>query len=284
MQHKMHIVAGGHIIDSSKRTLIMGIVNLTPDSFSKDGLLHNSSSPKAHVRFIKKLIANGADIIDIGAESSRPGALKVSSKEEIKRLIPTLKVLIPSVSVPVSVDSYKTEVIHAALDCGVSIVNNIQGLKLTKSLLKLVKDYNAAIVLMHMRGSPRTMQQKTRYKNLLADIHADLKSSIDFCLDFGLKKDRIIIDPGFGFAKDAMQNIQLLQQLSTFKKFHIPILVGTSRKSFLGKALGDIQKDRLAATAASVSVSIINGANIVRVHDVAFMKDVATITDLTKHA
>ncbi len=262
----------------------MGIVNLTPDSFSHDGLLKKNKDPQIHVKFIKKLISQGADIIDIGAESTRPGAKKITSKEEIKRLLPTLKVLIPNINVPVSLDSYKLDVIHAALDSGVSIINNIQGLKVTKGLLKLIRDYKVALVLMHMRGTPQNMHLKASYDDVLNDIMTELEGALDFCLDFGLKKDRIIIDPGIGFAKSPEQNNHVLKHLNMFSAFNVPILVGTSRKSFLGKAVGNMEKDRLAATAASVSVSILKGANIVRVHDVAFMKDVITVTDLIKNS
>lgn len=275
----MTIKAGAFKLDYSKRTLLMAVANLTPDSFSKDGLLVKFKTPQARVNHIKALVAQGADIIDIGAESTRPNASLVSSREEISRLIPILKSVVPQINIPVSVDSYKTDVIHAALDQGVSIVNNVQGLKLSKALLKMVCDYNAALVIMHMRGTPKSMQQKVKYSDLMGNIITDLKASIDFCLDFGLKKDRIIIDPGIGFAKTAEQNVQIVNQLNLLKKLKTPILVGTSRKSFLGHITGDMNKDRLAATAASVALSIVHGANLVRVHDVAFMKDVIKVSD-----
>lgn len=262
----------------------MAVVNMTPDSFSNDGLLKRKFSPQRVVAHVNSLIDQGADIIDVGAESCRPGASRISSRSEISRLFPALRMIAKGSSVPVSIDSYKTDVIHAALDCGVSIVNNIQGLKKNKSLLKLVQQYNAAIVLMHMKGTSRNMHQKTSYRDLIKEIVGDLRSSLEFCLDFGIKKDRIIIDPGIGFSKTPQQNIDIIKHLDRFSCLRVPILVGPSRKSFLGKALKDMNKNRLAATAASVSASILHGAKIVRVHDVAFMKDVITITDLIKNS
>lgn len=278
----MQIQAGDFQLDYHNRTLLMGIVNLTPDSFSKDGLLKNRSIG-SHDKTIQRMIEQGADIIDIGAESSRPNASQISSRVEINRITPTLKKISGKLKVPLSLDSYKTDVIHAGLDLGVSIVNNIHGTKLTKSLLKIVRTYKAAIVLMHMRGSAKSMHKKTYYKDLIKDVTGELKVALNYCLDFGINKESIIIDPGIGFAKLPQDNNRLLYHLHAFSKLGMPVLVGTSRKSFLGVSLKDMNKDRTAATAASVSVSILNGANIVRVHDVAFMKDVVTVTDSLKY-
>ena len=262
-----------------QRTLLMGVVNLTPDSFSKDGLLRVSRDSAAHARFAAKLIQRGADIIDIGGESSRPGAVPVSAQEEIKRIIPTVRLLACKYSIPVSVDTYKPLVARAALDAGASIINNIMGTKPDRGLLAMVRDYGASIVLMHMRGTPRTMHTKTRYKDIVADIIKELRISIGICLEMGIKKDRIIIDPGIGFAKTTRHNLEILDRLDEFKILRFPILVGTSRKSFIGQILGNDADSRVWGTAATVAVAIARGADIVRVHDAGIMKQVSVMTD-----
>ena len=254
-------------------------MNLTPDSFSKDGRLSVSNNLGAHVRYAQKLIAQGADIIDIGGESTRPGAQPISVQEEIKRIIPTIKRLAVQSSIPISVDTYKPDVAKAGLDAGAVMINNIMGIKPERRLLIMVREYNASIVLMHMRGTPANMQKKTKYKNLILDMIADLRHSVENCLEIGIKKDRIIIDPGIGFAKTPEQNLEILNRLNEFKILRRPILVGTSRKSFIGKVLKREVKDRCWGTAAAVAMSISQGANIVRVHDVKEMKDVAMLTD-----
>jgi dihydropteroate synthase len=257
----------------------MGIVNLTPDSFSQDGRLQKSSDPNSHLRFAKKLVSQGADILDLGAESSRPGARTISIKEELKRLMPALKLIVKHLKVPVSVDTYKLEVAQESLDAGASIINNIHGTKLNKQLLKAIKSSEAAIVLMHMRGNSRNMQQKTVYKNIIKEIIEELRPSVEKCLGFGINKDRIIIDPGIGFAKNAQQNLEIIRELSKFHIFGCPILIGPSRKSFIGQVLGKPAPERLMGTAAAISLGIAKGADIVRVHDVAQMKDVVLVTD-----
>lgn len=260
----------------------MGVMNLTPDSFSDDGRLRlpkQARDPAAHVRFAQKLIREGADIIDIGGESSRPGAKPVPAQEEIRRIIPTIALLARRSSVPVSVDTYKPLVAKAALDAGARIINNIMGTKPDKRLLAMVRDRGATLVLMHMRGSPRTMRSKTRYKDVVADTIKELRKSIGICLEMGIKKDRIIIDPGIGFAKTAGQNLEVLDRLDEFKVLKCPILVGTSRKSFIGHVLGDGPDARLWGTAATVALAIARGVDIVRVHDVGIMKQVSAMTD-----
>jgi len=262
-----------------ERTLVMGVVNLTPDSFSGDGRLRLGSNPAAHARFAAKLVRDGADIIDLGGESTRPGAVPVSAKQELKRVIPVLRLLVRRSATPVSVDTYKPLVAQAALDEGAAIINNIMGTKPDKRLLKMVRDHNAYIVLMHMRGTPRTMQTRTHYRDVAADIIKELRISIRICLDIGIKKDKIVIDPGIGFAKTPTQNLEILNRLDEFKVLRRPILVGTSRKSFIGAVLGNKEKQRLWGTAATVAMAVARGADIVRVHDVGVMQDVVTMTD-----
>ena len=258
----------------------MGIVNTTPDSFSQDGCLRKChATPKAAISLAQKQIRDGADIIDIGGESTRPGARRISAKEEIGRVIPVITSLTKKIKVPISIDTYKPLVAKAALDAGAGIVNNIMGSKPDVNLLKMIKNYNAAVVLMHIRGTPRTMQKNIRYRDLTAEITASLRKSIEKCLEIGIKSDRIIIDPGIGFGKTVEHNLEILNRLGDFKKLRRPLLVGTSRKSFIGKVLNRDVRDRLIGTAASVCASILNGAHIVRVHDVKEIKETVVMTD-----
>lgn len=257
----------------------MAVVNMTPDSFSRDGRLSFSRDPLVHCRHILRLIKQGADIIDLGAESSRPGSRSVSIEEELARLVPTLSLLAKRTTVPISVDTYKPQVAKAALDHGACIINNIRGTQLERSLLKMIASYGASIVLMHMRGNPSTMQSQTRYKDLLAEVTKGLDCSIKKCLDAGISRDRIIIDPGIGFSKTPDQNLLIMDNLSYFHRLKCPVLIGPSRKSFIGHVINKEAKDRLMGTAAAVSVGIVRGAHIVRVHDVREMMDVVSVTD-----
>ncbi|MBI3601557.1 MAG: dihydropteroate synthase [Candidatus Omnitrophica bacterium] len=268
-----------HTLKVGDKTLLMGVVNLTPDSFSDDGRLVKGHDPAANVRFAKQLIAQGADIIDLGAESSRPGAKTISVKEELDRLMPTLVKLARSVHVPISVDTYKPQVARQALEAGASIINNIRGTPINKPLLKMVRDYQAAIVLMHMRGNPRTMQKKASYKNLIKEVLQELRDSLEKCLEAGIKKDRIIIDPGLGFAKTGEHNLEILRDLYQFHVLGCPVLIGPSRKSFIGHILQKDTTQRLMGTSAAVSLGVAGGTHIVRVHDVSAMKDVVLVAD-----
>ena len=256
----------------------MGILNVTPDSFSADGLLPVAKkNPTKIIQLAQKLVADGANIIDVGGESTRPGAKKISVDEEIARVIPVVKLLAKKISVPISVDTYKPTVAQQALDAGATIINNIMGVNPNKELLKIVKTYNANIILMHIKGTPKTMQKNIRYKNLIQEIIDDLKKSVEICLEIGIKSDRITIDPGLGFGKTVEHNFEIIRHLSEFKVLRKPILVGPSRKSFIGNFLNKDIDQRLPGTLAAVCASIHNGADIVRVHDVAEVKDVVVI-------
>ena len=270
------ILTLGHV------TRIMGIVNGSPDSFSGDGKINTT----ACLRYARKLIREGADIIDIGGESTRPGALRVSSEEEIRRVIPVIDVLAREIKVPISVDTSKLRVARCALDAGASIVNNIRGAQISTGFLKMVRDYKAAIVLMHMRGTPAGMQAHTHYENVINEVIEEIKISIEKCLAIGIKKDRIIVDPGIGFAKTVDQNLMLINHLNRLNVFHCPILLGTSRKSFIGQILQNDVGQRLMGTAATVTAGVMRGAHIVRVHDVKAIKETLKITDaiLNAHA
>ncbi len=263
----------------------MGVVNVTPDSFSRDGCLSRTGGPKYALSLAQKYIRDGADIIDIGGESSRPGALRITAKEEINRVIPTIQALVKKTTVPISIDTYKPLVAKAALDAGASIVNNIMGTNNPNdNLLKMIKKYDAAVVLMHMRGTPQTMQRNIHYHDLIDEIISALGKSIEKCLEIGIKSDKIILDPGIGFGKTVEHNLEILNRLDDFGALERPLLIGTSRKSFIGKVLNREVGNRLMGTAATVTTSITRGAHIVRVHDVKAMKEIALMTDAILNA
>jgi len=271
--------ARGRRLVLGTRTAVMGVVNVTPDSFSGDGRLSRRHSPSANAAFALKLVKEGADIIDIGGESTRPGSRPVSAAEEIRRVIPTVKLLRRQSKIFISVDTYKPDVARQALEAGAHIINHVRGTDLAPELLDAVKDYDAAIVVMHSRGTPQTMQRQARYKNLISEISGELQRSVEKCLSAGIKSDKIILDPGIGFAKTAQQNLEVLRRLQHFQKLGLPILVGTSRKSFIGKVLNKDVTGRLWGTAATVAVSVMNGAHIVRVHDVQAMRQTVDMID-----
>jgi len=268
--------AGRYKLNLGARTHIMGILNVTPDSFSDGGLYTDRDEA---VRRAIEMESQGADIIDVGGESTRPGARAVSAEEECERVVPLIKVLAKKIKAPISVDTSKFSVARKALDCGAVIVNDISGLKKEPKIAGLVKKHKAAVVLTHMKGTPRTMQKNPVYRSLVGDITDGLRHSISIAKDAGISADSIVIDPGIGFGKTVEHNLKILKRLREFKSLGCPIMVGTSRKSFIGKVLGAEAQERLFGTAASVAVAIQNGADIVRVHDVDQMRQVARMTD-----
>ncbi len=253
---------------------------MTPDSFSGDGCLRDSRDGLARVvKLARRFILEGADILDVGGESSRPGSQKVSAKEEIRRVIPFIRSLTRKIKIPVSIDTCKPLVARHALDEGAVIVNNIMGTKMEKSFLRMIRQYDAAIVLMHMRGTPRTMQHNSRYKNVVSEIIDSLKNSIENCLEIGIKSDKIIVDPGIGFAKTAEHNLEIIHYLRRFEILRQPVLLGVSRKSFIGKVLEKDVSQRLYGSLAAACAGILNGAHIIRAHDVGPTREVALMTD-----
>jgi len=277
--------AGSYTLELGQETKIMGIINVTPDSFSGDGCLNNTTDSACEVlKMAKKLIKEGADILDVGAESSRPGSKRISAKEEIKRVIPPIRSLAKKYKIPISIDTYKTAVAEQALDAGATIINNIKGCSsFDKSLFKMVKRYNAAVVLMHMQGTPQTMQKNIYYKNVITEIIALLKKSIENCLDVGIESNRIMIDPGIGFGKTIQHNLQIINRLSEFSALKVPLLIGTSRKSFIGKILNAEVSSRVWGSTASASATILNGAHVIRAHDVKETKETALVIDAIKN-
>lgn len=257
----------------------MGIVNVTPDSFSGDGQFREKRDIPKAVAFARKMVRQGADILDVGGESTRPGAPRIPVEEELRRVIPIISALAKKVSVPISVDTYKCTVAQAALDAGACLVNTIKGTPPDQKLLAAVSRSQAGLVLTHIKGSPKSMQQKPHYTDIMPEIAAALKSSLENCLEKGIKSDRIIIDPGIGFGKTVTHNLMILNRLAYLKRLNRPLLLGTSRKSFIGRLLNREVHQRLNGTLASVTASIMNGAHIVRVHDVSQVKEAVRIAD-----
>lgn len=257
----------------SDRTLIMGVLNITPDSFSDGGKF---ADPDRALARALELEDQGADIIDVGAESTRPGAARIPEAEELRRLIPVLKRLRGKIGVPVSVDTYKAAVAEKALEHGAEIINDPSGLMLDPMLPKVINKWDAGLVINHMRGVPETWSKLPPLKNLMHAITSDLEAAVHRVQQHGVQKQRLVIDPGIGFGKRREQNSEIIARLGELRSFDLPIMVGASRKSFLR------QESEIAtefATSGAVAASILNGAHIVRIHDVAAMKAVVEVVD-----
>ncbi|MGD1045469.1 MAG: dihydropteroate synthase [Bacteroidota bacterium] len=263
--------------DLASRTHVMGILNVTPDSFSDGGRYLDIEHAIEHGL---KLVEDRADFIDVGGESTRPGSESVSIEEEIRRVIPVIESLAKKIGVPISIDTCKSDVAEAALQVGATIVNDISAMTFDAKMASVVTKHQASVVLMHIKGTPKTMQMNPIYKNVTEDVKQFLQERLEAAMNAGIKQ--IIIDPGIGFGKKFEHNIQLLKELKTFTSFGYPLLVGVSRKSFLGAILNLTPSERVEGTAAAVTVSILNGANIIRVHDVKEMKRVAMVSDALK--
>lgn len=260
-----------------QRTYLMGILNITPDSFSDGGKFNDIHSAISQVKY---MIDNGADIIDIGGQSTRPGAEQISFSEEFNRVIPIIKAIRQQFSIPISIDTTRDKIAQEAITAGADIINDISGGTFDEEILTIAGRLDVAIILMHMRGNPQTMQQMTNYQNLVTDITDFLSRQRQKAIACGVDSSKIIIDPGIGFAKTPGQNIELLRRLSEFKALKVPILIGTSRKSFIGEIIN--QKDplkRVLGTAATCCSAIMSGADILRIHDVAEIYDVSRVAD-----
>lgn len=258
----------------------MGILNVTPDSFSDGGRYLDPETAYAHAT---KLVEEGADIIDLGAESTRPGALPVTDREEWERLLPVLKRIRKEIQVPISIDTVRPEVAKKCLDAGADIVNDVSGLRRSgPGMAKVVKKFGAGLVLMHSRGTPETMQVSATYGDVVSDVMAELRESIRIATDAGVESEQIVVDPGLGFAKTTEQNLEIMKNLTAFHGLGLPVMIGPSRKSFIGQVTGREVNDREFGTAACVSSAVMNGIQIVRVHDVKAMRDVMRIAESIK--
>ena len=269
-------------ITLGQRTMVMGILNVTPDSFSDGGSYYSSKEAIEHGY---QMAEEGADIIDIGGESTRPGSASVPVKVELKRVLPVIEGLVKKIKIPVSIDTKKSHVARLAVEAGAEIINDISALNGDKNMAQTVHETSAAVILMHMRGKPGNMQKgDINYDNLMVDITNYLKRSTDKAIKAGVKKESMVIDPGIGFGKTVEDNYRIIKNLSELKALGMPIMIGTSRKSFIGKITGGEPRERMEGTAATVAASIMNGCHIIRVHDVAEMKKVAAVTDAIVHA
>ena len=251
----------------------MGVLNVTPDSFSDGGLFVDADKAVAHAR---QMVEDGAEIIDVGGESTRPGSDNISEEEEIKRIKPVIERLVKEINAPISIDTYKPKVAEECIKLGATLVNDITGLK-NKDMIKIIAKHNVPVIIMHMKGEPKNMQQNPAYKDVVKEIKEFFSDRISEARDYGIED--IIIDPGIGFGKTTEHNLQILKRLSEFKDFGCPVLVGPSRKSFIGNITGLPVNERLEGTLAAISIAIINGADMIRVHDVKECRRAAQIAD-----
>ncbi len=265
--------------DIHKRTLVMGIMNITPDSFSDGGKFMD---PQMAIDKSLEMKEEGADIIDVGAESSRPGSDPVSSQEELRRLLPVIRPLLKLGHIPISVDTYKAEVARIMLAEGVDIINDISSFTFDQNMPEVLAQHDVPVIIMHTPGPPKTMQQNTKYRSLISDILLFLRQAIERGKKVGMEESRFIVDPGIGFGKTGEQNLEIISLLSTFRSLGCPLMIGVSRKAFIGKILDLPPDERIEGTAAAVVFSIMNGANIIRVHDVKAMTRVAKMADALK--
>jgi len=274
---KFRLRLPSRVLTLGERTLVMGVLNVTPDSFSDGGQYLDTETAVARALEIER---SGADILDIGGESTRPGSAGVSAQEEMRRVIPVLEKLRGQLKIPISIDTSKSEVAEAAIYQGAEIINDVTGLRANPRLAEIAAKRKLPLILMHMRGEPRTMQKKPFARDALRDVTIGLRRSVAVARRVGIAKSQIILDPGLGFGKPAEQSFELLARIPELARLGFPLLIGASRKSFVGKALGGAPKEERAwGTAATVAAAILGGAHIVRVHDVAEMVQVARVAD-----
>ena len=269
-------LGNGREIELGERTLVIGVLNITPDSFS-DGGMH--VEPTRAIDHALAMEGDGADIIEVGGESTRPGATRLSVREELSRVLPVLEVLAGRLRVPIAIDTYKSEVAAAAVKNGASIINDVSALRFDPALADVAARENTALVLMHMRGEPATMQNIKPSDDIFVEIESDLRAAIRLAESRGVAREQIIIDPGIGFGKTLEQNLAILNHLERFDGFNLPMMIGTSRKSFIGRITGQRETDRIFGSAASIAIAILRGAHLVRVHDVRQMVEAARIAD-----
>ena len=278
-KYRLHLHSG--VLDLGERTLVMGVLNVTPDSFSDGGKFFDPQSAIEHALEMERA---GADLLDIGGESTRPGSTETAAETELARILPVLEGLHGALKIPIAVDTRKSKVAEAAISAGAQIINDVSGLRFDPRLAEVAQRRGVPLILMHMRGEPATMQKVPFARDVMKDVVQGLRASIRKARAAGVRKSQIVIDPGIGFGKSFEQNYELLRKLPELAKLGYPLLVGTSRKGFLGATLARNGKpappeERLWATAATVTASILGGAHIVRVHDVAEMAQVARVAD-----
>ena len=284
-----HLSWPNHELNLGRQTCIMGVVNVTPDSFSDGGKFFDTEVAIAQGL---KLAADGADILDIGGESTRPFSDPVSTEEEIRRVVPVIKELAQRVSIPISIDTTKSEVARRAIEAGASIINDVAALRFDPGLAALVVEYDTPLILMHMLGEPRSMQVSPDYDNLIDDIRTFLEDAVHRAVELGVPRSKIIVDPGIGFGKTVTHNLLLLKHAQAFASLDLPVLIGPSRKAFIRKILKQAHEEDIrpdlpmvaTGTQAAVAAAVLNGAHIVRVHDVANTVPTVKILDALRDA
>ncbi|RLA85215.1 MAG: dihydropteroate synthase [Deltaproteobacteria bacterium] len=281
MRREFVLDCRGKTLRLGRRTAVMGILNVTPDSFSDGGLFLD---PERAVDHALRMVEEGADIIDVGGESTRPGADPIPLQEELRRVLPVIEGLSQRTDVPISIDTYKAEVASRALEAGASIINDISGLHYDPRMGEVAAKYGAPVVVMHIKGTPKTMQASPRYDDLMGEITAYLREGIRRAEEAGLPPEKVIVDPGIGFGKTVEHNLIILQRLDELSSLGRPILIGPSRKSFIGAVLDLQVGDRLYGTLASVAIGVERGAHIVRVHDVKPVREVVDMVDAIMEA
>ncbi|MCS7234567.1 MAG: dihydropteroate synthase [Armatimonadota bacterium] len=276
----MRLRCGGRLLEFGRRTLIMGVVNVTPDSFSGDGLLTGPDWLQKVVQVGRQMVAEGADLLDVGGESSRPGADPVPLEEELRRVVPAVRALREVVDVPISVDTTKAEVARQALRAGADLVNDISALRWDPEMVRVVAESGCGVVLMHMKGTPKDMQDDPRYRDVVAEVRDFLAERVRWAEAHGIPRDRVVVDPGFGFGKRPEHNLELVRHLGVFRELGCPVLLGPSRKSTIGVVLGGLPPpERVEGTAAVVALAVAAGVDVVRVHDVRTMARVVRVAD-----
>jgi len=268
----MLLTCGQHALDLSE-PVVMGVLNVTPDSFSDGGEL---ASPEAALRQARRMAEAGAAILDVGGESTRPGAREVGTGEELDRVLPVVEALVAELELPVSVDTSKPEVMREAIAAGAAMVNDVRALQ-APGALAAVAGSQVAVCLMHMQGEPRTMQADPRYRDVVAEVHAFLAARVEACETAGIGRERVVVDPGFGFGKTLEHNLTLLAGLREFARDGLPVLAGLSRKRMIGALTGRSVRERLAGSVALAALAVANGASIIRAHDVAETVDAVKV-------
>jgi len=269
----------GHSLDLGKRTHVMGVLNVTPDSFSDGGLYFQKEKAIEHGL---RLAQDGADIIDVGGESTRPFSEGVPLQEELDRVVPVVEALNGAVQVPISIDTCKAEVARQALKAGASIINDISALRFDPDITSVAAEVGVPVILMHMQGTPGDMQKKPFYQNLIPEILDFLKQAVDRAVSAGIKKDMIIVDPGIGFGKTVEHNLEIIRELGRFSVLGRPVLLGTSNKTFIGHLLNKEPRERDTGTMATIAAGVLNGADIVRAHNVKKAVETVKIIDAIK--
>ncbi|MCF4966059.1 dihydropteroate synthase [Nostoc sp. CMAA1605] len=273
----MGLIIRDRCFDWGQRTYLMGVLNITPDSFSDGGEFNNIAAALFQAQ---AMVSAGADIIDVGGQSTRPGAEQISLEDELNRVLPVIEALRPEISVPISVDTTRADVAKASIEAGADIINDISGGTFDEQMLPTAVSLGVPIILMHIQGTPQTMQQMTNYQDVVKEIASFLAKQIAIATDLGIDPSKIIIDPGIGFAKNYEQNLEILRRLEELRSLNCPILVGVSRKSFIGRILNQPDpKARVWGTAAACCAAIFNGADILRIHDVKEISDVSLVAD-----